>query len=160
MNASASTRLPLLVYHLNVSSYQSGTLRSIALMVSGAPFTQASVLLLCNIETVDIRFRAEENWNLRRMVMLALWAATALAASSPDGMGRTLSEDLSCQPSASRVVFSIGSPTIIPSSSRTRACAAARTCRVSGPTSFKSTRRSGLEGLKTYVQWDGKTSEG
>lgn len=123
-----------------------------AFIVSGAPFTHARVLPCCKAETVDIRFKAEENWNRRRMLRLALWATTALAASSPAGMGRTLSEDLSCQPSASRVVFSIGSPTMVPSSRRTRACAAARTCRVSGPTSVKLTRCSGLERLNKRAQ--------
>lgn len=47
------------------------------------------------------------------------------------------------QSRASRVVFSIGSPTIVPSSSWTRACAAARHRVVSFPVSLTSSKRRG-----------------
>ena len=63
----ASTRLPRLVYHLNVSSYHSGTCASIRLIVSGAPLTATRALPEGRVDTVDMRLRAEENWKRRRM---------------------------------------------------------------------------------------------
>jgi hypothetical protein len=63
----ASTRLPRLVYHLNVSSYHSGTCASIRLIVSGAPLTATRAFPEGRVDTVDMRLRAEENWKRRRM---------------------------------------------------------------------------------------------
>lgn len=63
----ARTRLPRLVYHLNVSSYHSGTCASIRLIVSGAPLTATSAFPEGRVDTVDMRLRAEENWKRRRM---------------------------------------------------------------------------------------------
>lgn len=57
----ARTRLPRLLYHLYVASYHSGTLASMVLIVSGAPFTATSDLPFGRVDTVDIRLSAEEN---------------------------------------------------------------------------------------------------
>ena len=64
----AKTRLPLLVYHLYVSSYHSGHSFNMPLIVSGAPFTAARVPPPGREDIVDMRLRAEENWKRRRMV--------------------------------------------------------------------------------------------
>ena len=116
---SARTRLPRRVNHLYVSSYFSGTVANIVLMVSGAPLTATKPRPPESVDTVDMRFKAEENWNLRRIL-----SDVRCGAAAEDGV--TVSPLEICHSRASRVVFSIGSPTIVPSSRRTSACAPAR----------------------------------
>ena len=137
---SASTRLPLRVYHLNVSSYSLGTSFSMRLIVSGAPLVATMHRPFGRLDTVLMRLSADENWNRRR-------TRICVRCGAAGSTGETLSPFASCQFSASSVVRSMGSPTIVPSSRRTSACAAARARVVSRPVALTSTSLIGSEGL-------------
>jgi len=49
------------------------------LMVSGAPLTDMRIFPLGRADTVDMRFKAEENWNRRRIWIAVRWGAEAEA---------------------------------------------------------------------------------
>lgn len=113
--------------------------------VSGAPLTATTHLRPLGSltdEMVDIRFRAEENWYRRLMVICDLCGASL-------ELGERLSPLDSFQSRAESVVFSIGSPTMVPSSSSTRAWAAASAKVVSFLVFVTATSSFGLLELKS-----------
>lgn len=98
--------------------------------VSGAPLTATIVLRLLadgrlTSDTVDIRFRAEENWN-----RLLIWICALCEVVFPSSVAVAVGSGVTTSPFetfhfiVSSAVFSIGSPTM-PSSKRTKAWAAA-----------------------------------
>ncbi len=115
------------------------------LIVSGAPLTAMICLPLAREQMVDIRLRADENWNRRRTCSVVRWG-------EPESLEEITSPLLNCQFRASKVVFSMGSPTMVPSSSLTRAWAAARQRVVSLDASLTSISLEWSEALWEYDQ--------
>ncbi len=108
------------------------------MMVSGAPLTATNVprsflpvlgSVALMVATELWRLRADENWKRRLTWTLPV---VVPAAAAPALLER-MSFFPRVQPRAVRVAFSMGSPTMSPSSSLTRAWAEARTRVVSMP---------------------------